>query len=262
MLKNWVRLFYILFSVAGVAVYLALFALKPKGVTLDIQLACFLLAPMLFFTGTILYNLFMFSAKTSSLANYLLLVTGLLVTVAFCISAEAVYKEMGLADVVAGVGNTVQGSQPAPSDMAKWYSQVLVSFAFVGQLIVFGLMPLLKGISKTLAATPMPGSSPAEPNPELGSAKKVKKEKPPKEKKEKPNKEEKKEPEPQPEPEPAPPPKPEPKPEPPAPPPPPPPPQPEPQPQYQPQPQYAPQQPQYPQYPQNPYAPPPPPPMY
>ena len=153
MVKNWYRLFYILFCITGAVLYIALFALKPSG-KITFELACFLLAPLAFFVGTIFYNILKSFKSTDHLASYFQLGTGLVATVLFAIGAKALFETAGLADIVAGITDTVRGENAPSESMAKWYSQILVTFSFFGQLIVFGLMPLLKGISKTFAVTP------------------------------------------------------------------------------------------------------------
>jgi len=109
-------------------------------------MVCLLLAPIVFFIGTIVYNVLKSYDKTRDASNLSLTGTGLLATVLFCIGAAAVYGENGVANMISDTGD----------DRIVWYSQVFVSFAFFGQMIVFGLMPLLKGISKTLAMLPEP----------------------------------------------------------------------------------------------------------
>jgi len=158
MLKNWYRVFYVLFSIAGIAMYISAFALMPRGESASFALVCLLLAPITFFVGTIVYNIMKSFEKSKVGSNYALVVTGLLATVLFSIGAGAVFGEYGLANSVASIDGG--------SDRAMWYSQILVSFAFFGQMIVFALMPFLKGVSKTIAATPEPPCRHCEPKAE------------------------------------------------------------------------------------------------
>jgi len=158
-MKNWFRTFYILFCIAGIAAYVAAFAsigIAPKG-TMSFGLACFLLAPIMFFVGTIAYNVLKSFPKTqNSWASWTQLATGLVPTILFSISATALF---GASGVTAKMG-AIEG-------VGIWYALVFVIFAFCGQLIIFGLMPLLKGIQKTFAITPpLPLQLPAAKQPE------------------------------------------------------------------------------------------------
>jgi len=158
-LQHWYRLLYIIFCLAGIAVYIVIFALKPAGTSIPFTMICFFMAPLAFFVGTIVYNALKMSPKTDSMSNYFLLGTGAAATILFCIGADAVYKAHGLVDIVKRAGTVIVNDGAGnygPDIMGDWYALALVSFAFVGQLIVFGLMPLVKGISKTLGATPEP----------------------------------------------------------------------------------------------------------
>jgi len=146
MLKNWFRSFYILLCAAGAALYLTLFALLPSGESISFALACFILAPVAFFIGTIIYNTLKYFKKGDVAASYTQLATGAIATLLFSIGAGALFSANGAFNIVAS-------SDIASSEMARWYAQVLVTFAFLAQLIIFGLMPLLKGISKTFAVT-------------------------------------------------------------------------------------------------------------
>ena len=154
MLKNWYRLFYVLFCAAAAVMYVSLFALKPSGETIGFHLLAFLLAPLVFFVGTIVYNILKCFKKTDVAASYTQLATGLLATILLSIGARALYGEAGLAEIVSGIRDTIDGTPTPSPDMAAWYAQILVTFAFFGQLVVFGLMPFLKGISKVFAVTP------------------------------------------------------------------------------------------------------------
>jgi len=162
-----------MFCAAGVALYIAMFAVMPGSVPLTFSLFCFLFAPLVFFMGCIAYNAMKFSPKTDKAANWMQLATGALVTILFGIGAHAVYKDSGLAETIMRLG---WNGNPETAYLASsiWYSRVLVSVAFIGQLIVFGLMPLLKGVSKTLFAT-------AEDDNNIPLSPRTKKEKPAKE---------------------------------------------------------------------------------
>jgi len=174
MQKHWYRIFYIMFCAAGVALYIAMLAVKPADVPLTFTLFCFLAAPMMFFVGCAAYNVLKFYKKTDKIANWVQLATGALVTVLFGIGAHAVFKTDGLAEKIKALGLAAGDNTSEPLASSIWYSQVLVSVAFIGSLLVFGLMPLLKGISKTLFAT-------AEDDNNIPLAPRTKKEKPTKE---------------------------------------------------------------------------------
>jgi hypothetical protein len=107
-------------------------------------LRAFFLAPVMFFLGVILYNLCRFSEKTKAkqLSNWVLLAFSALVIVFYASSVKAVFGDGGLTDLVK------QGV--LPSDKAVWYANLIVSAAVIGQMIVFGFMPLTKAINKTL----------------------------------------------------------------------------------------------------------------
>jgi len=152
LLNHWQRILYIILCIAGLLAYVFIFALKPSGAKIPFTLVCFLLAPMAFFTGTIFYNLFKMFDKTAAVANYIQLATGVVATVLLFIGVDAVYKETGLADFVKRSNSPID---PGFDAMSVWYSQALLSIAYIGHLIVFAFMPLVKGISKTLAVTPM-----------------------------------------------------------------------------------------------------------
>ena len=138
--KQWYRVFYIMLCLTGAAMYIAIFAMtKSDNIKLDFTLSCFLLAPLMFFVGTTVYNVMKFYKRTDTLANWMLLGFSALVTILFAVGAHAIYKADGLSEQVEVIN--------------RWYSIALVSVAYIGQLIVFGLMPLIKGISKTLFAT-------------------------------------------------------------------------------------------------------------
>jgi len=154
MLKNWFRIFYMMLCGAGVILYLALFALLPKGVSPSFSLVCFILAPIMFFLGTIAYNALKMCDKTKDThASYVQLATGIVVTILFGIAAHALFKTGGIADMVAAMGTNPAAGSPT-TGMARWISLIFVTIGFFGHLIVFGLMPMLKGIQKTLAVTP------------------------------------------------------------------------------------------------------------
>jgi len=127
--------------------------------------------------GCIAYNVMKFSPKTDKAANWMQLATGAIVTVLFGIGARAVWTDNGLADMIRQIGWAGGDAEYLPSSV--WYSHVLVSVAFIGQLIVFGLMPLLKGVSKTLFATAEDDNNiPLAPRTKKEKSAKVKKEKP------------------------------------------------------------------------------------
>ena len=148
MLKHWFRSFYIMFCAMGVIIYITLFCFKPASVAVSFGLVCIILAPMMFFIGTIIYNVLKyFGQKYDKLASYFQLGMGVLTTALYCIGASALFQKGGISDVLS---NNAIASQP----LVDWYVKVFVTFAFFGQLVVFGLMPLLKGINKTFACTP------------------------------------------------------------------------------------------------------------
>ena len=144
MLKNWFRAFYIMFCIAGAAVYIVALVLIPRS-EVTAALICLLLAPLVFFIGTIIYNLFKYSAKCEVKASYTLLASGSLATILLCVGALSLFGDGGIARIIADFEDG--------SDRAVWYSQFFVTFAFFGKLIVFELLPMAKGISKTLAVT-------------------------------------------------------------------------------------------------------------
>ncbi|MDR0461913.1 MAG: hypothetical protein LBG88_01095 [Christensenellaceae bacterium] len=156
MLKNWYRIFYIIFCATGVVLYLSVFILKPRDVSIEPSLVCFLLGPVAYFVGTIAYNALKMFKKSDQAACYTQIATGLVATMLLCIGAQALYRPMGMSDLfakIAGASMNDEGGIVSP-DMALWYSQIFVSVAFFGQMFVFGLMPLVKGISKTTGITP------------------------------------------------------------------------------------------------------------
>ena len=168
MLKNWYRIFYVLFCVAGAAVYTTILILRPSGVSASFSLVCFILAPMMFFIGTIAYNALKSFTCTEKHAPWVQLGTGLVTTILFCIGAEALFKAGGIADLI-GLNGGLE-----PDARFTWYAQIFVTFAYFGQLTIFGLMPLLKGFNKTLAITPQletpqpPPPPPPAPEPVKG----------------------------------------------------------------------------------------------
>jgi len=142
MLKHWYRYFYIVFCVIGAVIYLALFFLKPETVTLTFSLFCFLIAPVLYFLGTILYNIFAQFHK--DLAGYCQLATGFLSTVAFGVGANALFGDNSILHLVLDNNTSV-----ADEAVLSYYIGVVTTASYFAMLIVLGLMPLLKGINKT-----------------------------------------------------------------------------------------------------------------
>jgi len=152
MAKNWFRVIYCMLCATGAIVYLTLLAIAPKGISFG--LICFGLAPMIFFLGTIAYNVLKSYDKTkNAAASYTQLATGALSTLLFIISAISLFAEAGVADIIKNIAAVYAPAEDPSIEMAKWLSLAFVSIAYFGQLIVFGLLPLLKGIQKTLAVT-------------------------------------------------------------------------------------------------------------
>jgi hypothetical protein len=156
MFKNWYRLFYIIFCIAGIGLYITLLCIIPKDETLDASLVCFLLGPISFFVGTLVYNVLKFFKNCNTAAAYVQTISALCATVLLSIGANAIYKSMGVANTIALIyQQTITADGEIISrELAQWYSLVFVTAAYFGQLIAFGFMPLVKGISKTLAVTP------------------------------------------------------------------------------------------------------------
>jgi len=119
----------------------------PKGVA-SFSLVCFILAPIVFFIGTIVYNVMMGFDDMEKPASYTQLGTGFLATLLFGIGANALFIGEG------SIANIITSNLQGNADHAQFYANLLVTFAFFGQIIVFGLMPLLKGINKTFIVTP------------------------------------------------------------------------------------------------------------
>ena len=135
-------------ATAGIALCIAVFALLPRGASIDFFMVCLILAPMSFFIGTILYNVLKHFEKTNALACYFQLGSATVTTIFYAIGAQAAFGSGGLIDVITASEGVVT------TEMAEWYALVLVTFGFLIQLFVFALMPLFKGIVKTFAVTP------------------------------------------------------------------------------------------------------------
>jgi MFS-type transporter involved in bile tolerance (Atg22 family) len=141
MLKNWFRIMYIMLCSMGILVYLSLFLLKKDGAEVNFSIVCFILAPVMFFVGTIVYNALKWSPKTDTLASYAQLATGAVASLLFLLSAKGLFEEDGLVSLFSmGVGD--------------WYTQAFITIPFIGQFLIFAFLPLMKGINKTLAVTP------------------------------------------------------------------------------------------------------------
>jgi len=140
--------------VAGIIMYVTALATIPSGVGVDFFMVSLLLGPLFFFIGTIAYNVCKYFPKTNSeVASYVQLATGLLSTIFLAIGARAIFANGALLDMMDAM-HTIPNLDLAPAEgLARWYAFALVSTAYFGQLIVFGILPLFKGIQKTLAVT-------------------------------------------------------------------------------------------------------------
>jgi hypothetical protein len=146
MIKNWYRIFYCLLCATGIILYYSLFVVAPKD-AITFPLFMLIAAPIVFFIGTFIYNVLKgFDKSADHWASYIQLLTGFLATLGFAFGAKALFGDDGIAKVL--VNDTA-----ANADLIKWYIDVTITMAYVGQLIVFGLMPLIKGINKTLGIT-------------------------------------------------------------------------------------------------------------
>jgi hypothetical protein len=164
LLKNWFRIFYILLSVIGIIVSLILLCTIPAGFAVTFSMISFLLAPLFFFLGTIAYNILKCFPKTENYyASFALLGMGFLVTLCFSFGADFIFAKRGVAEIFNDASNPF-AAPPVSKFAALWLTHVFVTFAYFSQLIVFGLLPLFKGISKTIM------SNPATRNPEYQKA--------------------------------------------------------------------------------------------
>ena len=126
----------------GTVLYVLLFAFLPQKVHVGFPLICYVLAPIAFFIGTIVYNVLKFFEKRDTAAGMVQMITGFLAMVLFAVGAIGLFKEGGAVDAIReGTG----------TPLAEWYSLLFVSFAYFGQMVVFALMPFLKGVAKSIS---------------------------------------------------------------------------------------------------------------
>jgi hypothetical protein len=127
--------------------YTLLLTIMPRGVA-SFSLVCFFLAPIVFFAGTIAYNILMGMDNQRKTASFVQLGTGFLSTVLFGIAAHALFTSSG------SVASLIENGLAGDPDHAQFYANAFVTFAYFGQMIIFGLMPLLKGINKVFVENP------------------------------------------------------------------------------------------------------------